>query len=90
MLVLQTWLERHKEYPRRARRRHQQGIVLLYFVMNRQGVVLHHEIRQSSGHRLLDREVSQMIKRAQPLPPMPESLTGSQLELVVPVQFALN
>ncbi|WP_199930334.1 energy transducer TonB [Sedimenticola thiotaurini] len=90
MLILQSWLERHKEYPRRARRRHQQGVVMLYFVMNRQGQVLHYEIRKSSGYALLDREVSEMIKRAQPLPPMPATLTGSRLELVVPVEFALR
>ncbi len=90
MAVLQTWLERHKEYPRRARRRRQEGTALLYFVMDRTGKVLRHEIRQSSGHRLLDREVLAMLERAQPLPAMPDSMVSNRLQLVVPVRFALH
>ena len=90
MAVLQTWLERHREYPRRAQRRRQEGTALLYFVMDRAGKVLRYEIRQSSGHTLLDREVKAMIERAQPLPPMPDWMAQSELELIVPVRFTLR
>ncbi len=38
--LLQAWLERHKEYPRRARLRRQEGTVMLSFTMNREGSVL--------------------------------------------------
>ncbi len=31
-----------------------------------------------------------MIERAQPLPPMPETIQQARLELVVPVQFFLR
>lgn len=88
--TLLAWLERHKEYPRRARLRRQQGTVLLYFMVNRQGQVLDYRIKQSSGYSVLDDEVQRMIVRAQPLPPMPESMQQEQLELVVPVQFFLR
>lgn len=90
MQKLQIWLERHKEYPRRAKRRRQQGTVILYFAMDRQGTVIRHEIRQSSGHKLLDKEVAKMLERAQPLPAMPASISGNQMELIVPVQFVLR
>ena len=49
-----------------------------------------HRLQESSGHRLLDREVEDMIKRAQPLPKMPDDMEQAQLELVVPVQFFLR
>ena len=88
--VLQAWLEKHKEYPRRARRRRQEGAALLYFVMDREGHVLDYRIQESSGFRLLDREVERMIERAQPLPRMPEEMQQARLELVVPVQFFLR
>ncbi|WPZ35139.1 TonB family protein [Thalassobaculum sp. OXR-137] len=88
--ILQAWLEDHKEYPRRARSRRQEGVVMLYFVMDRAGNVLDYRIDRSSGYDLLDREVEQMIQRAQPLPPMPAEMTQARLELVVPVQFQLR
>lgn len=90
MALLQAWLEKHKEYPRRAQLRRQEGTALLYFVMDREGRVITHRLQESSGHRLLDREVEEMIKRAQPLPKMPDHMDQAQLELVVPVQFFLR
>ena len=90
MTQLQAWLEKHKEYPRRARMRRQEGTALLYFVMDRDGQVLRHRLEQSSGHDLLDREVIAMIERAQPLPKMPDTMGEPRLELVVPVQFFLR
>ena len=88
--TLLAWLERHKEYPRRARLRRQQGTVQLYFMVDRAGKVLDYRIEQGSGHRALDDEVLAMIERAQPLPTMPEDLEKETLELVVPVQFFLR
>lgn len=90
MAQLQAWLERHKEYPRRARLRRQEGTALLYFVMDREGRVLDYRLERSSGHRLLDREVMDMLERAQPLPKMPDQMSQARLELVVPVQFFLR
>ena len=87
---LQGWLERHKRYPRRARRRRQEGTALLRVVMSRDGTVISQRLERSSGHAALDREVKAMLKRAQPLPKMPPEMSGDRLELVVPVQFALR
>lgn len=88
--LLQAWLERHKEYPRRAQARRQEGTVLLHFVMDREGNVLKYRITRSSGHSLLDEEVEEMIQRATPLPPMPDDMPDPRLELVIPVQFLLR
>lgn len=88
--LLQAWLAKHKEYPRSAQLRRQQGTALLYFVMDRTGRVLDYRLEKSSGYPLLDREVVAMIERAQPLPPIPDELGQDRLELVVPVQFLLR
>ncbi len=88
--ILGAWLERHKDYPRRARRLGQEGTVVLHFVMDRSGRVLEWDVRSSSGHRLLDSAVEEMIQRANPLPAMPDSMKVSKLELTVPVNFALR
>ena len=90
MSALQAWLERYKEYPRRAQSRRQQGTALLHFVMDRRGHVLTYRIEESSGHHILDREVEAMIERAQPLPTVPDGFSGSRLELRVPIQFFLR
>ncbi|MEM0912858.1 MAG: energy transducer TonB [Pseudomonadota bacterium] len=87
---LLSWLQRHKEYPRRARMRRQEGTVLLYFKMNADGEVLEFNIKQSSGFSTLDKEALKMIQRAQPLPAIPSFMNKDSLELVVPVEFFLR
>ena len=87
---LRYWLERNKTYPKKARRNRMQGIVHLYFRVTRDGRVLRHEIRKSSGHALLDDETEAMLARAQPLPEFPSSMQGGYLDVVVPVQFSLR
>lgn len=87
---LQAWLERHRDYPTRARRLAQEGTALLYFSMDRSGRVLEARLAQSSGYDLLDQAVMEMIARADPLPPMPQEMAQVRLELVVPVQFSLR
>jgi len=85
--LLSTWLEKHKQYPRSAQRRRQEGTAYLRFVIDRTGQVLSYQVERSSGHRLLDREVERIILRAAPLPAMPSEMTLSKLELVVPFSF---
>ncbi len=84
------WLERHKRYPRRARLLRQEGTAMLYLVMDPDGRLREYEVRRSTGHELLDEAVVTMIERAQPFPRMPDSMTRSSLELVVPVEFVLR
>lgn len=87
---LSAWLERHKLYPSRAQRRGQEGTVYLRFVVDRKGKVLSYQIERTSGYALLDREVEKMIRRAAPMPAMPNELAQSRLELVVPVSFYMR
>ena len=87
---LQAWLERHKDYPRRARVRRDQGTALLRFVIDRSGRVLEYRIERSTGHALLDREVEAMIARADPLPPIPGTFGEDRLEISVPIAFVLR
>lgn len=88
--VLQAWLEKHKQYPRRAQIRRLQGTALLYFSVDAEGHVLDFRVARSSGHTLLDAEVEAMIQRADPLPAAPANMRGARLEFVVPVQFAVR
>ncbi len=90
MSRLRYWLDRHKTYPREARRKRMQGTVILHFRVTREGVVMSHEIRQRSGYLPLDIEAEAMLARAQPLPSFTEAMTGDYLDITVPVQFFLR
>jgi protein TonB len=90
MDVIRAWLDRHKEYPRPARTRREEGVAYLYFVIDRAGKVLDYRLRQTSGFGSLDRAAVEMIQRADPLPRMPDSIARAHLELVVPVEFQLR
>lgn len=88
--ALRAWLDRHKDYPRLAQRRGEEGTVLLWFTVNRYGMVLEHAIVQSSGHVALDNSVEHLIRRAQPLPWIPPEMGVDWLQVIIPVQFRLE
>ncbi len=89
---LLAWLERHKKYPNIARRRSQQGTVVLVFTINAEGKLLSHKIIQASAHPVLNSAVVKMIKTASPMPPIPETLRRNQVRFsyTIPVHFVLN
>lgn len=84
---LQALLERQKKYPRRAKRRGIEGVVTLWFQMNRRGEVLDYRIQESSGNRVLDKAIERLIENASPLPPFPDQMTEEEVSLVVPFRF---
>lgn len=90
LVQVQAWLARHKKYPRGAKTRGHTGTALLYFAIERDGRVRNFDLRKSTGHALLDREVRAMIERAQPLPRIPEEIRREHLELLVPIEFVLR
>ena len=88
--ALRDWLDRHKTYPRQAKRRGEEGTVVLAFTLNRYGMVLEHAIVRSSGHRMLDNTVEHLIRRAQPLPAIPPEMNVELLQVIVPIEFRLE
>lgn len=88
--LLLAWLERHKRYPRRAKRLRIEGEGMLRLRIGRDGKTLHVAIAQSAGNRLLDRAMLEMARRANPFPPFPEQDPRAELEFSVPVVFMLR
>lgn len=88
--MLAATLAKHKRYPAVSRRRGEEGIVKLFFVVNRKGEVLDYRISESSGSKRLDDAVLRMLDRASPLPAFPADMTQQQLEVNVPIAFQLN
>ncbi|HLQ84732.1 MAG TPA: energy transducer TonB [Salinisphaeraceae bacterium] len=84
------WIGQHKYYPQEARRNDVEGTVRLYLIIARDGQVIHVAIARGSGHERLDAAALDMVKRAEPLPPMPSSLLRTRIELIIPVHYALD
>ena len=80
-------IERNKRYPADARGA--VGTTQLTFSLDRQGRVIDSRIVKSSGNVALDREVLDLVKRAQPFPLAPTDMTGENFPLTVPILFTL-
>jgi protein TonB len=74
----------------RGRARGEQGVAQLAFSVDRHGGVHDARIVRSSGSELLDRETLAMVQRAQPLPPPPPELPGTQIAIVVPIRYNIR
>lgn len=92
----QTWearllahLEQYRRFPARARAARQQGVVYLRFRMNRSGMVLSAKVLRSSGFTTLDQAALDTLKRAEPLPAIPDD-RPDVIDLTIPVEFYLN
>lgn len=87
---IRSWLGQHKYYPVAARRSGAQGMVRVYLVVARDGRVLNVAIAGSSGKPVLDQAALNMVKRAEPLPAMPDDLLRTRLEIILPVRYTLD
>jgi protein TonB len=88
--TLLTWLNRYRDYPLQARRRGVEGRVVLFLVVERSGRVSELKIATSSGAEILDEAALAMVRRADPMPPVPRSMTGDLIQFWIPVDFALS
>lgn len=89
---LAAWLEQHKRYPNAARRRGQEGRVLLEFSMAQNGALEQYQIIHSTPYPLLNKAVEKMITMSNPLPAVPTSVMGDRqrITFTVPVSFTLS
>ncbi len=88
--LLVAWLEKHKKYPRRAKRLRIEGGGMLRIRIDRSGQVLQSSLEKRTGNRFLDKAALEMAQRANPFPPMPDNDPRAELEFRVPVMFQLN
>lgn len=77
-------------YPTRARRLGQEGTPEVLFEFRRDGSLLVHSLRKTSGHDQLDQAALDMLARAAPLPAVPDTMTGNSFTYALPVSFRLR
>jgi len=88
--LLVAWLEKHKKYPRRAKRLRIEGEGIVRILIDRRGKTQQVILEQGTGNRILDKEVLAMAQRADPFPSMLENDPRQELEFMVPVAFLLH
>jgi len=87
---LSRLLASHQEYPRLAAQRGWEGEVRLRLKVARQGNLLSVQVDRSSGYDILDQHAMQLVDLASGLPPLPEGLEGSEISVIVPVNYRLK
>lgn len=89
LALVRGLLEAHKRYPRRAIERGHEGVVVLWFVIDRYGKVINYRIEQSSGSTILDGEVVRLIRKVSKFPMMPDDMVRDSQEITMPIRFVL-
>lgn len=88
--VLAAWLDRHKYYPTSLRRRGIEGEGKLRVTIARSGRLLGVDVDSGFSHPTLADVSREWVRRAEPFPPVPESMAGEDFVFVVPVAFRLQ
>lgn len=85
-LEISSWIQRHKYYPAAAGGREGRAVVRMR--IDRAGNVRYYAIEQSAGMTALDDAALDMIRRANPVPAVPENYpAGSLVEFLIPITF---
>lgn len=80
------WIQRHKYYPSAAAGREGRAVVRVR--IDRSGNVRYYGIEQSAGNAALDAAAIDMIRRANPMPAVPDSYpAGNLIEFLIPIVF---
>lgn len=77
-------------YPRAALRKEIEGKVRVEINIDRDGNIVAHSLKSSSGHEVLDREIPKLIKRVSPLPKPPADAKQNELTMVIPLAWTLQ
>lgn len=81
---------RMPEYPRIAAMRGWEGEVRLRLKVARKGNLIGVALDRSSGFDVLDQHALALLEGHGSLPPLPESLEASEIQVVVPVHYRLK
>ena len=79
-----------QQYPRIAALRGWEGEVRLRLHIARKGNLLAVQLDHSSGFNVLDQHALAMLEQLASLPPLPDGLEASEIQVVVPVSYKLR
>lgn len=89
--LISMWIEKFKLYPDEARARGMQGETIVRIRIDRKGNIRYYLLERSTGYQVLDRAAIDMVKRANPVPAVPNDYPpGDLIEFLIPVNFHLQ
>lgn len=89
--LVSLWIQKFKLYPKEALAAGIQGETVVRVRIDRRGNVRYFLLERSTGHESLDRAAIDMIRRANPVPAVPNDYpAGEEFEFLIPVQFRLQ
>jgi protein TonB len=77
-------------YPGAALAVHRTGVVMVHFVVRRNGQIDRLAISKSSGDHELDKAAMDILQKAQPLPPIPERMHTERVNGDLPINFGVR
>jgi protein TonB len=77
-------------HPRSPSGRDLTGIVMVDFTVHRNGLVEDVEVGKSSGNDRIDHVASEMVRRAVPLPRIPDRMHTDQTRVELPMNFGVE
>ena len=83
-------IESHKRYPKLARKRGHEGVVMLSFVVQKSGSIAQVAVANSSNHKRLDRAAEKLMERIGQFRPIPQLLGRNQWAFQVPIRYSLQ
>ena len=89
--LISLWIEKFKQYPMEARTQGLQGETVVRIRIDRKGNIRYYLLERSTGHPILDRAAIDMVRRANPVPAVPNDYPkGDLIEFLIPVNFQLQ
>ena len=85
-----TLIAKKQVYPRSALAREIEGEAKVRVTIDRSGNIATFDMFQSTGHKVLDKEVERLMGRINPLPSPPSNLAEAQLTFVLPLAWRLQ
>jgi TonB family protein len=87
--MLVARLEIQKAFPRQASREKWEGTAQVTFVISREGKLISSSIKATSGWVVLDQAALDTVRRAQPVPPLPDGCDASK-SFSIPMIFRIS
>jgi protein TonB len=89
LLELKTLIEKHKQYPSRAKRLQQQGIVMLHFTILKNGSFSNIQIKKECKFKRLNKAALNLIKQLNFFKKIPEKLEKQTWDIQVPIEYKI-
>jgi protein TonB len=77
-------------YPPPALATRTTGVVTVRFSVRHNGQIDRVDVRKSSGNAMLDKAATDIMRKAQPLPPIPERMQVARVEGDMPINFGVR